>query len=45
MRLDGDALLGELTKLDDHQLGRFLTLCSFAHYGAPPNRSERGGGA
>ena len=34
LRYDQGAVLREIAKLDDSQLGQFMMLCSFAHYGA-----------
>ncbi len=34
LRLNGDRVLDELAKLDDHRLAQFMMLCSFAHFGA-----------
>lgn len=41
LRYDGEAVLDELAKLDDDRFGQFLMLCSFAHYGANPQRNRR----
>ena len=41
LRFDDEAVLKELTQLDEHQLAQFLMLCSFAHYGANRDHNRR----
>lgn len=41
LRYDNEAVLQELAKLDDDRLAQFLMLCSFAHYGANPQRNRQ----
>lgn len=39
--LDDDAVLKEITQLDENQLAQFLMLCSFAHYGSNRDQNRR----
>jgi ParB/RepB/Spo0J family partition protein len=41
LRFDDEEMLRKLAKLDDSELGRFLMLCSVAHYGANRYGSDR----
>ncbi|HZS04810.1 MAG TPA: ParB/RepB/Spo0J family partition protein [Blastocatellia bacterium] len=41
LHLDDEAVRQRLSELDDHRLAQFLMLCSFAHYGANPQRHRQ----
>ena len=41
LRYDNEAVVQELAKLDDDRLAQFFMLCSFAHYGADPQRHRQ----
>lgn len=41
LRFDQKALLGVLGNFDEHQLARFLTLCSVAHFGANSSKQRQ----
>ncbi len=41
LHLDDEAVRKRLSELDDQRLAQFLMLCSFAHYGANPQRHRQ----